>query len=695
MNKLYRFFSPPSVLLAAILLLTLGQRTLAQADTTQKVVSWEFSTRSGADGKPALVLHAHILDGWKLYSTTMPDSLPNSRVALDSSAKASITGIEEQGKLQSAKDPLFSNALTSFFTGDAQWIVHFKSTGAEAGHAPKAEARERPDGGDLKGTVAYMAIRKDSVVGPIEVPFRYVVGADGSLAAKSTELKETAAASGSLKLSTIDLAHPVNDCGGTGAEDTRSKGLLGIFILGFLGGLVGLIMPCTFPMIPLTVSFFTKRAATRSKGIANAFLYGFFIFLIYMLISVPFYFLKANNANILNTISTNVWLNVGFAAVFLVFALSFFGLFEITLPSSISNSMDAKSGIGSIGGIFFMALTLATVSFSCTGPILGTLLVGALNQNGGAVQLTVAMAGFGLALGLPFALFALFPNWLRSLPRSGSWMNTVKIVFGFVELALALKYLSNADLVSHWGLLKRETFFGLWVLISIGAALYLFGIIKFHHDPPPAKLSLGRKLIALLFLAFGLYLIPGVTNTRYANISLVSGFPPPLTYSLYGGAASGKGVEANVINDFDKALQLAKEQHKPILIDFTGWACVNCRKMEENVWPKPGVETLISNNYVLVSLYVDDRKLLPDDQQFIFTTGDGSKKAIRTVGDKFATLQSENFKNASQPFYVVISPDEKLLNKPVGYTPNPQDYAQWLRCGLEAFKTETARTAGR
>jgi thioredoxin-related protein len=307
----------------------------------------------------------------------------------------------------------------------------------------------------------------------------------------------------------------------------------------------------------------------------------------------------------------------------------------------------------------------------------------------------VAMAGFGVALGLPFALFALFPGWLQSLPRSGSWMNTVKIVFGFVELALALKYLSNADLVSHWGLLKRETFFALWILISVGAALYLFGILKFHHDPPPAKLSFGRKIIALLFLALGLYLLPGLTNTSYANISLVSGFPPPLTYSLYGKASSGKGVEANVINDFDKALQLAKEQHKPILIDFTGWACVNCRKMEENVWPKMTVKDMISEDYILVSLYVDDRKLLPDDQQFIFTTGDGSKKEIRTVGDKFATLQSENFSNASQPFYVLISPDQKLLTRPVGYTPDPQAYAQWLRCGLEAFKSVDAKTAGR
>jgi thiol:disulfide interchange protein DsbD len=405
-----------------------------------------------------------------------------------------------------------------------------------------------------------------------------------------------------------------------------------------------------------------------------------------LLISVPFYFLQGNNANILNTISTNIWLNLFFAAVFIAFALSFFGLFEITLPSRFSNSVDAKSDISSVGGIFFMALTLAIVSFSCTGPILGSFVVSSLGPNGGAIQLTVVLAGFGFALGLPFALFALFPSWLQSLPRSGSWMNTIKIVFGFVELALALKYLSNSDLVAHWGLLKRETFFALWILIGLAMVLYLLGVIKFHHDPPPKKLGGVRITTAILFLAFIAYLAPGLTNTRYANRSLVSGFPPPLSYSLYGKSQDAGEVQANVVNDYNKALQLAREQHKPILIDFTGWACVNCRKMEENVWPKPGVKELISKDYILVSLYVDDRKQLPDDQQFVFTTSDGSKKSIRTIGDKFATLQSENFKNASQPLYVVISPDEKLLNKPVGYTDNVATYAQWLQCGLDAYK---------
>lgn len=675
MNKLYRLLSPPSVLLALVLLLTVGERSIAQSDTSQQPVRWEFSARRGAGGKPVLVLRARMLDGWRLYSTTMPDSLPNSRIALDSPGNVAITGIEEQGKLQTIKEPLFDNVVTRSFAGDAQWIVRLQP-----------ESRPGP-AGDLKGTVTFMAIYKDSIIGPTAVPFRYGYAPDGGLFAKSTALHEAGAASASLKLTSIDLAHPVNECGGTGAEGSR--GFLQIFILGFLGGLLGLFMPCTFPMIPLTVSFFTKRAASRSKGIANAFLYGFFIFLIYVLISVPFYFLKANNANILNTISTNTWINLAFAVIFLLFALSFFGLFEITLPSSFSNSIDAKSNISSVGGIFFMALTLALVSFSCTGPILGTLLVGALSQNGGAVQLTVAMGGFGLALGLPFALFALFPNWLQSLPRSGSWMNTIKIVFGFVELALALKYLSTADLVNHWGLLKRETFVGLWIVIDIALILYVFGKLKFSHDPPPARLSQGRKGVGLLFVVFGLYLLPGLTDTPWAKLSLLSGIAPPWDYSWYGGR------DLRIKNDFEKAIELARAEHKPILIDFTGWACTNCRNMEENVWTKPAVEKLINNDYVLVSLYVDDRQLLPDDQQFLFTTSDGSKKAIRTIGDKFATMQSENFRSTSQPFYVLISPDQRLLTKPVAYTPNVADYAQWLQCGLDAFKAAGTKTASR
>jgi thiol:disulfide interchange protein len=647
---------------------TLSSSLRSVADHAAGPVDWKFTGGKLTGNQCTLEFRATILPGWKLYSTTMPDSLPNTRIVLDSSGAAKIISpIVEKGERGSTKDPLFGNAVTRFFEHGTDWFVKVQLPGQEkdAGHP------------DLKGVVTYMAIYKDSVIGPLDIPFRFSLTKDGALVARSTSLKESAATADNLKKSSIDLANPVNACGGTGTEDSKSKSLMGIFILGFLGGLLGLIMPCTFPMIPLTVSFFTKRSASRSKGIFNACLYGFFIFLIYVLLSLPFYFLKASNVGILNNISTNVWLNMFFALIFLVFALSFFGLFEIALPGGISNSVDAKSGIGSIGGIFFLALTLAIVSFSCTGPILGSLLVGAFDQNGGAIQLTFAMAGFGIALGLPFALFAFFPNWLQSLPKSGGWMNTVKVVFGFIELALALKYFSNADLVMHWGLLKRETFFAIWIVIGVLLVIYLLR--------PARGLKSTRNWIALAFLALVIYLIPGLTNSPAANRSLVSGFPPPLSYSLYKSRPA-QGVEANVINDYEKALQMAREQHKPVLIDFTGWACVNCRKMEENVWPQPQVARLIKDHFILVSLYVDDRKPIPDDRQFVFTTSDGSKKEIKTVGDRFATLQSENFKNASQPLYAIISPDERLMVYPVGYTPDTQKYTDWLECGLDAYR---------
>ncbi|MDP4256600.1 MAG: thioredoxin family protein [Bacteroidota bacterium] len=640
-----------------------AQKSNSPFPDSNSAVHWQFSGSGSRSGGYTLDLRARIEPGWRLYSTTMPDSLPFSRVSVDSQSGARILGpIVEKGSLHTAKDSLFGNVLIRYFEGEVHFLVRLQP------HPTSLS--------DIKGTVTFMARLKDSITAPMDVPFRFSVSAGGALIARRTALNDSSAAAVNLRRPSIDLSRPVSPCGGTGAEDSKSRSLLGIFFLGILGGLLGLIMPCTFPMIPLTVAFFTKASPTRSKGIFNASMYGFFIFVIYVLLSLPFYFLKASNVGILNDISTNVWLNLLFTAIFIAFALSFFGLFEIALPGSLTSSVNSRSGIGSLGGIFFLALTLAIVSFSCTGPRLGTLLVGALDANGGSIQLTFAMAGFGLALGLPFALFALFPNWLHSLPKSGSWMNTFKVVFGLIELALAAKFISNADLVMHWGLLKRETFFAIWILIGMLIVIYL--------ARPRQGLMSVRNWLALAFLAFVAYLSPGLTNTPAANRPLVSGFPPPLSYSLYKNRPA-RGVEANVINDYEKALKLAREEHKPVLIDFTGWACVNCRKMEENVWPKPGVAELIRDHFVLVSLYVDDRKVLADDQQFLFTTRDGSKKAIRTVGDKFATLQSENFKNASQPLYAIISPDERLMVYPVGYTPDPAEYGAWLQCGLDAF----------
>ncbi len=459
----------------------------------------------------------------------------------------------------------------------------------------------------------------------------------------------------------------------------QQKGLTTIFLLGFFGGLIALLTPCVFPMIPLTVSFFTKQA-NKQSGITNAFLYGAFIIFIYLLLSAPFHFLDSLDPEILNSISTNVWLNISFFVIFIFFAISFFGYFEISLPHSWSNKMDSASDIGGIIGTFFMALTLAIVSFSCTGPILGSLLVGALSSDGGATQLTFGMVGFGAALALPFTLFALFPNWLNNLPKSGSWLNTVKVTLGFLEIALALKFLSNADMVEHWGILKRETFIILWILIFGALTLYLLGKIKFPHDSPVKKISLGRTISGTASGIFTLYLITGLFfNT---SLNLLSGFAPPTFYSLQE-TETDCPLNLNCFKDFDEGVAHAKEFNKPILLDFTGWACVNCRKMEENVWSTPKVYTELEK-YVIISLYIDDKKELPIEEQFYFQKPNGQTKHITTIGAKWATLQSLNFQTSSQPFYVLLSPDMELLNHPEEYE-YEATYLQWLQDGLKRF----------
>jgi thiol:disulfide interchange protein DsbD len=471
---------------------------------------------------------------------------------------------------------------------------------------------------------------------------------------------------------------PANACGTEAATTNTNSSPWELLLLGFLGGLIALITPCVFPMIPVTVSFFTKRSKTRKQGIKNGLLYGVSIFLIYVLASVPFHILGNVQPEIFNSISTNPWLNIIFFIIFVFFSISFFGFFEITLPSGIANKADSKSGLGSIAGIFFMAITLAIVSFSCTGPILGTLLVGSLQ--GGAWALTYGMAGFGLALALPFTLFAIFPQWLQSLPKSGGWLDTVKKVLAFLELALAFKFLSNADLVEHWGLLKREVFIGIWAVISIALALYLIGKLLLPHDVKGEKISGGRKIGAVVAFAFGIILIIGMVPKNTYLLKFLSGFPPPTHYSLFEGKNNHQGLQATVVNDYEKAVQLSKKENKPILIDFTGWACVNCRKMEENVWTDPEVMSFIQNNFILVSLYVDDKALLPVEKRFSYTTAAGAKKEIISVGDLWATFQAENFNQSSQPLYVVMSPDQKLLSNPVGYTPDAKEYLNWLQC---------------
>ena len=461
------------------------------------------------------------------------------------------------------------------------------------------------------------------------------------------------------------------------SEDSTSN--WNIFFLGFIGGLLALLTPCVFPMIPLTVSFFLKQATTRRSGVYNALLYAFFIVLIYGLLSLPFHFLDSLNPEILNTIATNVTLNLIFFGVFVFFAFSFFGFYELSLPSQWGNKSEQASGFKGGVGIFFMALTLAIVSFSCTGPILGSLLAGSLTAEGGAMQLTAGMTGFGFALALPFALFALFPNALNALPRSGGWMTTIKVILGFLELALALKFLSNADLVSHWGILKREVFIGIWTLLSFGLTLYLFGVFRFPNEVK-GPLSKGRYTLAAFSLVLTAYLFLGLMS-KENTLKLLSGFPPPAFYSI-NEKENDCPLGLDCYKDFERGLVIARLQNKPILLDFTGWACVNCRKVEENVWSQPAIFKLLNEEIVLISLYVDDRTALPIDQQFNFQYPDGRVREINTIGEQWATFQSLNFNTASQPFYVLMQADGTLLNSPIQYT-DSKTYFNWLTTGLD------------
>lgn len=473
------------------------------------------------------------------------------------------------------------------------------------------------------------------------------------------------------------------------SETDSGKSLWSIFGLGFLGGLLALLTPCVFPMIPLTVSFFTKKGDNnRSTGISKALLYGFFIFGVYILLSVPFHLLDSVNPDILNEISTNVWLNVIFFIIFLFFAFSFFGYYELTLPSSWTNKTTQAENAGGLIGIFFMALTLAIVSFSCTGPILGSLLAGSLTADGGAWQLTAGMAGFGVSLGLPFALFAMFPNLLNALPKSGGWLNTTKVVLGFLELALAFKFLSNADLVDHWNILKIEPFLIIWIIIFGGLALYLFGKIKFPHDSPIKKLSFSRLTFAILVGAFTIYLVSGFRVNKetetFTSLTLLSGLAPPVGYSFLYPKECPNNLEC--FKDLKSGIAYAKKVNKPIMLDFTGYACVNCRKMEEHVWSSPIIDDLIRNDYVLISLYVDDKKELPENEQIEVNRINGGTRKLTNYGHKWANFQTHFFQTNSQPYYVLMdSGGKQILNEPVGYTPNEEDYAQFLECGLEVF----------
>ncbi|MBA4744047.1 MAG: thioredoxin family protein [Muricauda sp.] len=635
--------------------------TFAQTDENPAV--WTHEVHKLSDTEYELVFKGKIMDGWHVYSqyTAEGGSLPSEFSFEKAGEDYELIGKTEESETIKEYSDIFEVEET-FFKKEAVFTQKIKLLD--------------PEVNQISVNLFYQICKE--VCLPVDYLFQISLDGSGFVVEEASLDERSVALGESLKL---DLKNK-NLLNQNGVSDSEGKSNLWvIFGLGFIGGLIALLTPCVFPMIPLTVSFFTKQTQNKSKGIGNALLYGFFIVLIYFLLSLPFHLFNSVDSQILNTIATNIWLNVFFFVIFVFFAFSFFGYYELTLPSSWANKMDsASSKVGGGLGIFFMALTLAIVSFSCTGPILGGLLGSTTLAEGNvATNLTSGMVGFGLALALPFALFAMFPAWLNSLPKSGGWMTTVKVVLGFLELALAFKFLSNADLVGNWGIFKREIFVGIWVVLFVLMTLYLFGIFRFPHDGPKKNLSPARKIVGLLSFAFSVYLILGLFNIT--QLKLLSGFPPPSFYSVVE-TESDCPLGLDCFKDFEEGLTHAQEVNKPILLDFTGWACVNCRKMEENVWSDPDIYPIIKEDYVLISLYVDDRKELPEEHQFDFKYDSGRVKAIETIGQKWGTFQTINFNAASQPYYVLLSPNLEILNEAVQYV-DAETYEKWLKSGLE------------
>lgn len=646
------------------LLFLFGILTL-QAQFEEPVV-WESKVEQLAEDRYQLIFEADIAPNWHLYSQfSDPEGAIPTEFVFDQTDSFKLVGNVTESESVVDYDQVFEMDLT-YFNDSAIFQQQIQVLDDRLTQ--------------IKVEINYQACDDELCIFRTET---FALSLDGSVAAVELDVDEKSQAlSAELKLALTETQYLES---ATVKEGTNAP--LNIFLLGFFGGLLALLTPCVFPMIPLTVSFFLKQSTTKSKGIFNALLYTFFIVLIYILLSLPFHFIDSLNPEILNNLATNVGLNIFFFVVFVFFALSFFGFYELTLPTVWGSKTDEASAVRGGLGIFFMALTLAIVSFSCTGPILGSLLAGSLTAEGGAFQLSIGMLGFGVALGLPFGLFALFPNALKALPKSGGWMTTVKVVLGFLELALALKFLSNADLVAHWGILKREVFVGIWTLISLGLTLYLFGIFRFPHEVK-MPLSKGRKLVAVGVLILTSYLFLGFVSEEN-KLRLFSGFPPPEFYSL-NTQESDCPLGLECYKDFELGKQAAALANKPILLDFTGWACVNCRRMEENVWADPAVYELLNERYIIISLYVDDRETLAPESQFNFQYPDGRIKEINTIGKKWATFQAINFNTASQPFYIQMSSDGELLNTPIQYT-DKVTFENWLKLGLERLANKPTK----
>ena len=664
-------------------------------------VKFKYSVNPAGENFYEAVLTATMENGWHIYSKDLPeDSGIPTEMKLTGENIVPVGGVVEVGKKHDEFSEAFGAQIV-YYSNSAQFKQKFK-------------LKDPTKPGNAIAEITYQTCDDRVCLAPNTLEFEQKVVAGITEAAtdnlqKSAEKKadstnvttalpvqdsvktENAAIAGTttldpknLKISSLDFENPLTDCGT--AQEKHSENYWTYLLLGFIGGMIALLTPCVFPMIPLTVSFFTKGNKNKAKGKRDAFIYGFFILLIFVLLSVPFHLIDGIAGNIFNQISTSVWLNIVFFVIFLFFAGSFFGYYDITLPSSIANKSSKAEEAGGIIGIFFMALTLVIVSFSCTGPILGSLLGSAVTGSSNVpMLLTFALGGFGLAWAIVFGLLALFPQALQSLPKSGGWMNTVKVVLGFIELGLALKFLSKADLVTKTFLLKRELFIALWILITIGLALYLFGIIRFPHDDKKPKISLTRKIFGFLGIGFIIYLVQGLFPAERPKLQLLSGILPPINVSYFHDEKDGiLGMHPE--HDFFKAMEVAKKENKPLLIDFTGYGCENCRKMEEFVWSEPDILPILQNDVILASLYVDDKEELPENEQTRIDMGNGQMKKIKTIGDRWSMFQQVNFNNNSQPHYVLVTPDGKVINSPVsGYMPK-EDFKKFLECGVNYYK---------
>ena len=619
---------------------------------SQEPIKWLTSVEKKSDNSYILSTTAKIQDNWRLYSQNLEEggALPTEFVFEDESIFDSFSIVSEPKPI-TKYDPIFQMDQ-SYFINEVIYSqeVVFKGSYQD----------------DILTQNLYYQVCDDRVCIFQDVKLEYSLSNKQII---NTTSFDYSTVSSSLNLDLKNSQLLVNEYENEMSNNFSRR--INILILGLLGGFLALLTPCVFPMIPLTVSFFSTKNE-QAKLYSSS--YGFFIILIYVSLSIPFYFLENINPEILNQISTSPILNFIFFAIFVAFALSLFGLFDITLPSSWSNTVDSKSNLyKGLISTFFMSLTLCLVSFSCTGPILGTLLVGTLTSDGGAIDLTYGMLGFGVALAVPFTLLAFFPNVINKLPKSGSWTNSIKVILGFVELALAFKFLSNVDLILEWGILKREIFIGIWVLLFLLCGLYLLRTSK----------KLSYILSSSFFIIVGIYMSSSLFSTK-TNLSLLSGLLPPEFYSVYQDDNECP-LSLNCIKDFDEGKSESVENNKPILLDFTGWACANCRRVEENTWSEPKVYDMINNEFILISLYVDDRSDLNQDQIIILTDKNGNEKTLKKVGEKWSAFQTINFKNNSQPYYVLLSPNLEVLNKPIQYT-DTDTYQSWLSEGLENFK---------